>query len=98
MALPDEYTSGLGIYSIGLDAAGLSQRQRVWALLEPCLASALEDHFRATIASSPFYAKVLAANRAPYEAMIINHTRLLFTTWVTICGRAAPLPRASCQA
>jgi methyl-accepting chemotaxis protein len=97
MALPDEYTSGLGIYSIGLDAAGLSQRHRVWAVLEPCLAGALEDHFRATIANSPFYAKVLAANRGPYEAMIVNHTRLLFTTPIDEAWVAAAINRVKTE-
>ncbi len=97
MALPDEFSSGLGIYGVSLDAEGLSQRQRVWAILEPRLAKALEDHFHDTIASSPFYAKVLAANRAPHEAMIVNHTRLLFTTPVDEAWVAAAINRVKTE-
>ena len=97
MALPDEFTSGLGIYGIGLDALALSQRQRVWAILEPCLQKALEEHFRATVDNAPFYAKVLGANRVPYEAMIINHTRLLFTTPVDEGWLAAAINRVKTE-
>ena len=97
MALPDEFTSGLGIYGVALDAEGLAQRQRVWAVLEPCLQSGLEAHFRATVDNAPFYAKVLGANRVPYEAMIINHTRLLFTTPIDEGWIAATINRVKTE-
>ena len=77
MALPNEFQLAFGIYGVGFEVNPL--RRRIWALIEPSLGAALDEHFRETIAHAPFFREALTENVAPYKASIINGTERLFT-------------------
>ena len=77
MPLPTEFQLAFGIYGVELEVNAL--RREIWALIEPSLGAALDEHFRATVASAPSFREALTTNVAPYRDSIVNGTKRLFT-------------------
>ena len=77
MALPTEFRLAFGIYGVGLEVNAL--RRKIWALIEPSLGAALDEHFREAVANAPSFREALTKNVAPYKDSIINGTERLFT-------------------
>ena len=77
MALPTEFQLAFGIYGVDLEVNAL--RQKIWALVEPSLGAALDQHFRETIESAPSFREALTKNVAPYKDTVIKGTERLFT-------------------
>jgi methyl-accepting chemotaxis protein len=77
MTLPTEFQLAFGIYGVGLEVNTL--RREIWALIEPGLGAALDEHFRLAIANAPSFREALTTNVAPYRDSIIKGTERLFT-------------------
>jgi methyl-accepting chemotaxis protein len=77
MTLPTEFQLAFGIYGVDLEVNAL--RRQIWALLEPHLGAALDEHFRETVANAPWFREALTTNVAPYKAAIVRGTEQLFT-------------------
>jgi Methyl-accepting chemotaxis protein (MCP) signalling domain len=77
MALPTEFQLAFGIYGVGLEVNTL--RREIWALIEPGLGAALDEHFRLAIANAPSFREALTTKVAPYKESIIKGTERLFT-------------------
>jgi len=77
MTLPTEFALAFGIYGVDLEVNAL--RREIWALLEPHLGAALDEHFRETVANAPWFREALTTNVAPYKAAIVGGTEQLFT-------------------
>jgi methyl-accepting chemotaxis protein len=77
MALPIEFQLAFGIYRVEFEANAL--RRKIWALIEPSLGTALDEHFREAIANAPSFREALTKNAAPYKDSIIKGTERLFT-------------------
>jgi methyl-accepting chemotaxis protein len=77
MALPTEVQLGFGIFGVRLEVN--DERRKIWALIAPHLGSALDEHFRQTVASAPSFREALTTNVAPYKDSIIKGTERLFT-------------------
>jgi methyl-accepting chemotaxis protein len=77
MALPIEFQLAFGIYRVGFEVNAL--RRKIWALIEPSLGAALDEHFREAIANASSFREALTKNAAPYKDSIIRGTERLFT-------------------
>jgi methyl-accepting chemotaxis protein len=77
MALPIEFQLAFGIYRVEFEVNAL--RRKIWALIEPSLGAALDEHFREAIANAPSFREALTKNAAPYKDSIIKGTERLFT-------------------
>lgn len=77
MTLPTEFQLAFGIYGVDLEVNAL--RREIWALIEPSLGAALDEHFRETIANAPWFREALTTDVAPYKAAVVRGTEQLFT-------------------
>jgi hypothetical protein len=77
MTLPPEFQLAFHIYGVELEVNAL--RRKIWALIEPSLGAALDEHFREAIAVAPSFREALTTNVAPYKDSIIKGTERLFT-------------------
>jgi methyl-accepting chemotaxis protein len=77
MTLPPEFQLAFHIY--GVEPEVNADRRKIWALIEPSLGAALDEHFREAIAVAPSFREALTTNVAPYKDSIIKGTERMFT-------------------
>jgi methyl-accepting chemotaxis protein len=77
MTLPPEFQLAFHIYGVELEVD--ADRRKIWALIEPSLGAALDEHFREAIAVAPSFREALTTNVAPYKDSIIKGTERMFT-------------------
>jgi hypothetical protein len=77
MTLPPEFQLAFHIYGVELEVN--ADRRKIWALIEPSLGAALDEHFREAIAVAPSFREALTTNVAPYKDSIIKGTERMFT-------------------
>ena len=77
MTLPPEFQLAFHIYGVELEVD--ADRRKIWALIEPSLGAALDEHFREAIAVAPSFREALTTSVAPYKDSIIKGTERMFT-------------------